>query len=224
MRYLNEDELRNTNTTAYCIRTYANEKQIREVLDDERLNWWRAIVHDKDVDETGNPKVTHTHIVCEFGGRIKASTVKNLFKGLKDEKGEHINTEVQVCRHKAGAYAYLTHDTAKARQQGKHAYDEEDIFGEGEVELKQEQNSQFICMLNDIRKECSPYELVLKYGMLYISQKRNLESIAKDQERWERNKEIEAKLKEISESGEIPEGMPEGWTVEQIAMLLKQVR
>lgn len=206
MKYASQDQLRNINEVSYFIRTYASKEQIEDIFQyDERVKWWRAICHDKDTDEVGNPKIAHTHIVVEFNNRIKASTVKNLFKGLTDDKGEKINTELKQCRSKAGCYKYLTHNTEKAKGEGKYQYNEDEVFGNGEIDLANEGNEKYLKILSDMQMDTAPFEMVYKYGMLYITQIKNFKEVIKEQKNWEKQKESELKLQKMIDKGILKE-------------------
>lgn len=190
-KHLTLAELRALNRDTWFIRTYCNQSQIEEILEmDDRIEWWRGIIHDKDTLEDGSPKKDHAHVIIKFKERIKGSTVYNLFKTAKDEKGEYINTEVQECNSKTGSYNYLTHNTAKAKKEGKFIYDIEEIFGEGEIDLSEEGNSKYVKMLNEIRNGEQPFEMVMKYGMLYITNFKNFKEVVKEQERWESDQRV----------------------------------
>lgn len=199
-KHLTIQELRNLNREKWFIRTYCTKEQIEEIIDnDDRVLWWRAIIHDKDTKEDNTPKETHAHIVIEYKNRIKGSTVYNCFKGYKDEKGKEINTEIQECNRKAGCYYYLTHNTEKAKKEGKHLYDENEIFGNGEINLEEENNSKYVNLINEIRNNAQPLELVMKYGMLYITNIKNLKKIAEEQTKWENNKKFEEEFNTMVE-------------------------
>lgn len=192
---LTKNQLRKINRDTWFIRTYCTKNQIENILEmDERIEWWRGIIHDKDTTEENKPKETHAHVIIKFKERIKGSTVFNLFETAKDEKGEYINTEVQECNSKTGSYNYLTHNTNKAKKEGKYLYSEDEIFGEGEIDLTEETNARYINLIQKIREGKSPYELVYKYGMLYITNIKNFKEIAKEQTIWEREQRIKNKV------------------------------
>lgn len=187
-KHLTTQELRALNKDTWFIRTYCTKKQIEDILEmDDRIEWWRGITHDKDTKEDGTPKERHEHIIIKYKERIKGSTVYNLFKGEKDEKGKEINSEIQVCNSKSGSYKYLTHNTEKAKREGKYLYDEEDIYGEGEIDLTEEGNNIYVQMIQKIKDKTAPIQMVYEYGMLYIANIKNLKIIINEQIAWEKN-------------------------------------
>lgn len=191
-RNLTQAELRATNRETWFIRTYCTKEQIEDTFDnDDRIEWWRAIWHDKDTDEENKTKEPHAHIVIKFKQRIKGSTVYNLFKDQEDSKGQKINTELQIPNNIRSCIEYLTHNTKKAKREGKYQYSEDEIFGEGEIDISSEGNHLYIKMIMDVRDGRSPIGMVQEYGMLYIANYRNIKGIALEQQDWENAKKFE---------------------------------
>lgn len=75
------------------------------------------VLHDKDVDEHGNIKKSHWHVMCQFANPKKASTIGNLFSTNPSAVNKIRGTW-------ADALAYLTHRNAPE----KHQYDDSEVF------------------------------------------------------------------------------------------------
>lgn len=168
---------RNICSTEWFIRTYANREQIERVLDRNDTIFYRAILHDRDNCEP------HYHILIKFDNRKKQSTVRNMLK-VKDEKGEEVNSEIEIPYNTQKALEYLTHKNDK----DKYQYDESEIFGIGEIELYKTNTERYIELVRKIRLEIEPTKLIEEYGMLYIANFGNLKRIAYEQAEWEKNR------------------------------------
>ncbi|EIX0499061.1 hypothetical protein MGY74_000005 [Enterococcus faecalis] len=88
-------------------------KHIETVIKPTR---YAAILHDKDVNEDGELIEPHFHAVFEFK---HARSMNEVAKLLNDEPERIEKWDKRV----ENAYAYLIHDTEKARDEGKFLYD-----------------------------------------------------------------------------------------------------
>lgn len=104
-----------SNQRRYCkfaIRTYADKEQCIEIMEkrriEGRLKGYALCLHDKDVDEQGNRKVPHTHIVVVTETSIAKTTVEKWFNATTDFKGEIANHRVEVeSPYKEGSVVYV---------------------------------------------------------------------------------------------------------------------
>lgn len=100
--------------------TYDVDKII-EALAKEHLTFAVSPIHDKDVDEDGNPKKAHYHFLLAYSS---ATTLNNIICWLKicgmPESDLH---SVRVCASAVGYYRYLTHKDNPEKAQ----YDVKDI-------------------------------------------------------------------------------------------------
>lgn len=81
---------------------------------------WAYIVHDKDRNADGSIKHTHIHVMCQNKYALRISRIANDFN-VKEQYIEKCKTRFANC------IAYLTHETEKAREEGKHEYDRSDV-------------------------------------------------------------------------------------------------
>lgn len=164
--------LRTINKDKYRIKTYCTKEDIENIISEQgnSIEWYRAIIHDKDVNENGEKKTDHCHIVLKLKDRKRASTIANWFE-IKDEKGNNINTYIQTCDNVQGAIEYLTHKNHK----DKYQYGENEIFGIGEIKGE---NQIYADIVTDICKGESEINIILKYGTEYTHYERNYHNIA----------------------------------------------
>lgn len=100
---------------------YPAERERVEAIADAKGYEWVSILHDLDVKEGGELKAEHIHMLCHFEN---ARTVTALAKDFQ------VPAERVVAKDNGqGAMAYLTHNTDKARLEGKHEYPMEALRG-----------------------------------------------------------------------------------------------
>ena len=102
------------------------EKLLRQALKHPNIKGWAYILHDKDIDDQGNPIAPHVHIVIILHDSVKYSTIGGYIgvpaqyvQSIKQRirKGKHYQSDV------GGALSYLTHRNAK----DKHQYDDSEV-------------------------------------------------------------------------------------------------
>ena len=102
------------------------EKLLRQALKHPNIKGWASILHDKDIDDQGNPIAPHVHIVIILHDSVKYSTIGGYIgvpaqyvQSIKQRirKGKHYQSDV------GGALSYLTHRNAK----DKHQYDDSEV-------------------------------------------------------------------------------------------------
>ncbi len=115
----------------FALMTYLSAEQIEKVLikHDRQLKSYAYCLHDKDINEFGQLKEVHTHLLLCLVNNTTCDSVKNWFKGFTDDKQLPINTLAQPMHDISGSYDYLTHNTEQARDDGKYIYQESDIKG-----------------------------------------------------------------------------------------------
>lgn len=96
------------------------EKLLRQALKHPNIKEWAYILHDKDIDNQGNPIAPHVHIVLILHDSVKYSTIGGYIgvpaqyvQSIKQRirKGKHYQSDV------GGALSYLTHRNAKDKHQ-----------------------------------------------------------------------------------------------------------
>lgn len=104
--------------------SYLNEQQILQVIEEHtnQIKAYAYIYHDKDINDDGNPKPPHYHILLALNNATSQTGITNWFQGFEDELGNDINTLSKVMSNPKGAFGYLTHNTVASAH--KFQYDE----------------------------------------------------------------------------------------------------
>lgn len=96
------------------------KKPLNQALEHPNIREWAYILHDKDIDNHGNPIAPHVHIVLILHDSVKYSTIGGYIgvpaqyvQSIKQRirKGKHYQSDV------GGALSYLTHRNAKDKHQ-----------------------------------------------------------------------------------------------------------
>ncbi len=96
------------------------KKTLNQALEHPNIKEWAYILHDKDIDNQGNPIAPHVHIVLILHDSVKYSTIGGYIgvpaqyvQSIKQRirKGKHYQSDV------GGALSYLTHRNAKDKHQ-----------------------------------------------------------------------------------------------------------
>ena len=78
-------------------------------IHEREIRAWAFAFHDSDLDEDGNLKVKHVHVILRLYRKVRLSTVIHWF-ACTDESGQKINTRDICCTGRVQqAYEYLTH-------------------------------------------------------------------------------------------------------------------
>ena len=113
----------------------------RETMEDKlnaqpNIKSWVYIVHDKDVDEEGNPKEAHFHLVVETLQSVQFSTIGG-YIDVPKQYVERIKQGVKSGRYWrsdiGGAYSYLTHRNAP----DKYQYSDDEVVAKDGFDWKQ---------------------------------------------------------------------------------------
>ena len=115
----------------FCLMTYLSETQIKTVLlkHDMQIKAHAYIAHNKDVDEFGNPKILHYHLLLALVNATTVNSVRTWFEGFEDKEGKPINTLAQGMNDISGSFNYLTHNTEGAKAENKYLYPDSDVKG-----------------------------------------------------------------------------------------------
>ena len=107
-----------------CI-TYLSELQLQTVLlaHSTQIRVYAYAYHDKDLNEDGELKEPHIHLVLVTYCTCSISAVRRWFSGRYDSKNKEITTTAQICSNVFQMYDYLTHNTKEAILEGKYQYD-----------------------------------------------------------------------------------------------------
>lgn len=100
--------------------TYDTEKVIK-ALAMEHLTFAVSPIHDRDVDDDGNLKKAHFHLLLSYSSATTLNNIKGWFKACGLPEGDLHS--VRVCASGVGYYRYLTHRDNPEKAQ----YDVNDI-------------------------------------------------------------------------------------------------
>jgi len=102
----------------HCVLLYPDCAEHLVILEKIKTTYEHAgILHDKDVDESGNVKKPHYHIVVSFKNAMWNTAISK-------ELGLPLNL-IQQCRNEESALAYLIHFL----EENKHHYALDEVFG-----------------------------------------------------------------------------------------------
>ncbi len=156
------------------------------------IRTWAYILHDKDVDDDGNPKAPHVHIVLELVDAVKFSTVGN-YVGVAAQYVNKIKQQYKAGQKRfadiGGALSYLTHRNASDRYQyddsevkAKPGYDWKEVRRKSEEKRSEHQTFRMILegIENGLIKRYNIHEHVSQ--KMYIERKSEIEKAFEYQE------------------------------------------
>ena len=151
-----------------CV-TYLSENQLVQCLNNagDMIRGFAYCYHDKDINDDGTPKEPHTHFILWLYNQRTVKSIKNWFSGYKDEKGQPINTLVQVCHDIRSATEYLWH----ANDPDKYQYSKDSVVYSDPAlfEFPDTQTEDIsILALDDLLSGVSVYDCAKKYGRDFI--------------------------------------------------------
>lgn len=147
--------------------SYATPDEFAPLL--ARAKHWCYIRHDQDDNEP------HYHILARFPTEMSLKACRKLQLGTQNLLGKSLNS----LKAQMKMTCYLTHNTAKARKDGKHIYEltdvqykpnddywEKQFEKEGEKADKEASNESFV---NDLlAPDLSVKQMAIKYGRDFI--------------------------------------------------------
>lgn len=77
-----------------------------EIAKNMKVELYALIIHDKDIDENGQRKKTHKHLVLELVNPIAFTSMQKHFKGA----------HVEVVKYKKSTYQYLIHNSPLSQE------------------------------------------------------------------------------------------------------------
>lgn len=84
-----------------------------DIIKDLNVSLYAFIVHDKDIDEDGNLKAIHKHIVLELKNAITFNSIRNKFEGA----------HIELINQKKSAYQYLLHQSPRSKEKYQYTLD-----------------------------------------------------------------------------------------------------
>jgi hypothetical protein len=73
----------------------------REILDETHLRWVESPLHDKDVNEDGEPKKPHWHILLSYDGPVGLSAVRKIAERLNTPEPRKVGSAKGLVRYMA---------------------------------------------------------------------------------------------------------------------------
>ena len=114
-------------TQQLCHLKVADVDEMIERLEKQNVKRYAVIVHDKDIDENGQPVEAHVHAMMTFANARSSSGVAKMF----DDQAQYV--EIMDKKDKDGkrtdprnGYAYLVHQTRGALS--KYQYSPSDVI------------------------------------------------------------------------------------------------
>lgn len=98
-----------------------NLEEMLDIVNKIGADKYAGIIHDKDIDDKGNPVSPHVHIMMSF---TNARSVNNIAKLIND-KPQYIES---WHGYSSNGYAYLVHATTTAKAKGKYQYSPTEVI------------------------------------------------------------------------------------------------
>jgi hypothetical protein len=121
-----------------------HKEQLDLIISSTDIKAYSYILHDKDIDDNGEPKKPHFHFLVQFYTNQRGSWFKQF---NTDDMGIVF---IQTCYNPKSAFDYQIHDTPTARKQGKYLYDPTERIStieNFETEEKPDENTE---LFNDL--------------------------------------------------------------------------
>lgn len=197
-----KDKLVYSQNHVFWIVSYLPSVILRWIIDnDDTITHWAMCTHDKDIDENGQPKKAHTHLLLYFEDKIRASQVCWKFHTVEFKTISRYDLSSE--------WNYLIHDSNACRKQKKYQYptterltDDEQYFLSRCV--SKSDNLEFYDMFLDyFNKNISILDMVKKYGYKFIMQARNLDLLSERyREQLSSKKFVDMNTGEVSDSSD----------------------
>lgn len=172
-------------TRSFSLVTYLDIFQVQDVLlkHDKQIKAYAYIEHDRDVDENGEIKPRHIHILIRLIQARTVSDICNWFSGFFDDKGLGINTLGQEMHDISNSYLYLTHSTPQALEQGKYQYSPDDVFSNDRdffEKASYNDEDNITSALSELLEGKPLKEVALKYGRDFILHYQSIRLLVND--------------------------------------------
>lgn len=161
----------------FCLRTYILPDRIDTFLRTQPwISHWCYTTHDKDIDEKGNLKKSHTHILLYTYSQKTASAIKKNFDRYDEEtrkEGEMPEaTHVEICSSMVAQYRYQLHLDDKDKYQ--YSFNErycDDYSWWHKLEVTDgmtDTKNVALSVINDILRGSTSMDLAERYGKDYV--------------------------------------------------------
>lgn len=94
------------------------QENLKELLEKSNAEQWAYILHDKDVNEKGEPIRPHFHVILKFKDEKTISRIAKLF----NDQQQYVEVWHNTINN---GYSYLIHKTTNAKN--KHHYDPSEV-------------------------------------------------------------------------------------------------
>jgi len=116
----------------------ASHKKAMKII--AKLYDYKAILHDKDIEDNGLKKKPHYHYIVKMPSSCPNSTLAKAL-GISENY-------IQIIRSPRGAYDYLTHKFSPEKFQ----YDNTALFGGLNIGIEENEIGDFECLIKSIKE------------------------------------------------------------------------
>lgn len=161
----------------FSLISYIDDEELLKsiLLSKDNILYYMYILHDKDVDESGELKVPHYHICLILRCARKKSTVINYFK-VPNKDGVIQNCLCQVTESNSRVADYLTHKN----EPNKYQYGSGELKSNGLSKFTFEEessNDNCLAIIDDLIKGTKTYKMVQRYGREFVYKFNNYKAV-----------------------------------------------
>lgn len=155
----------------FFIRTYLNENQIKLIILAHNIQHYAYILHDQDIKDDGEKVEPHYHLILSLYNATSMQSICRWFSGFVDNKGQLVQSRVEIAVDRYHCFDYLTHSTKACIENGDYRYAKSlivtDNFGFYNGSRESDFDTDTLCLLDMMNGV--PYEqLVFRYGRNFI--------------------------------------------------------
>lgn len=155
-----------TRYRSYSVQLYCDPNRWEQAL--SHAEHYAYILHDKDTS------AKHYHLLLRFQNARTPSSLRKLFD--LDGLTEDTTINLQILEEKNAAFAYLTHSTPKAIEEGKYQYDPSAVVCDDVTYWRDTKEAGEEDFLEDLlNPDYSARNMAVKYGRDYIRNYRRYE-------------------------------------------------
>lgn len=164
---------RNISLISYLPSTAEVLERIAQKLD--LVRYYATIYHDKDIDESGQPKPPHHHIALILKTNRYIDQIRKWFESVESDGETPINCLAQATISNSAIIDYFTHKNEPTKYQ----YSADEIASNDITAFEDETaEDNTICIIDDLIQERSLREMVKLYGRDFVFHYTQYESIA----------------------------------------------
>ena len=173
---MSKQDLQNKRTRNWSLVTYLDvETLAQRICAIDNIRYYAFIVHDKDVDENGQPKPKHIHLALCLNS---ARTLAQLTPRFTDINSNAGNCYGQPTRSNRAIIEYFTHKN----QPEKHQYSEDDILSNNLDYFKNDETDEdnTYMIIQDLLNGKSLQQVAKTYGRAFLYHYRDFKAFIED--------------------------------------------